>query len=156
MSVGGITQTDAKPLSVAAASETSQEGSEHSFLPLLSYFLSPPVPPHLFALSLFSALKAVSHIYLTLKPPELALTLRSGTGQSWVEITVAACTVSTLGETWWLSAAINEVWGGRERATTSWCGKTWHVPYCSALVRPGSITHFWQVYYKQHLHLRKV
>lgn len=42
----------------------------------------------------------------------MVLTLGSGRGQRHAEIGVVAFTVSTLGETWWLSAAMSEVMAG--------------------------------------------
>lgn len=110
VSVGGITQAWAEPLSIAAASETHQEGLEHSFL-FSAILFSLTTCTSTFLSFCFSLQWKQSVIYLTLSAPELALTLRTRTGQRQVEISVGGIHCVN---TWWNMVAVSGYkWGLR-------------------------------------------
>lgn len=111
VSVGGKYRAWAEPPSVDAASEIYQRGWKHSFFSPLSH-LNPTPTLYLHIFVLCHSLHWKQSYIWRWAPSEAALTLRSGRGQRRAEMSVVAFTVSTLGETWWLSAAISEFGGG--------------------------------------------
>lgn len=112
---------------------------------------SHPHPPH--CTSTFLSFASLSHwkqsvIYLTLSALRISLDT-----PEW-ERTKASrdkCRGIHCVNTWWNMVAVSSYqWGGvgvEGWGAMSWCDRTWHAPYCCALVRQSFMLHSWQVHY---------